>query len=481
MEEMLCSPTVSSNSNVWMLYLCANDSDASSFKSQNATGLFCMLLDGIIMARCEKPQVTSNKMTGDKGEAISDEFFLSQSRSEAGKTKNDTIEWDLAMMDPALVMQSIQDVQAVRDVLNKKPDVDGFLNEPVGSGNIVVSDVKEFGTETNAKIYPHEIRRNEPNGLDTILIKYGEKWNSGYRKETDGYDVVVGKINQNEQNPSISVAAGPMLSEEDIEVENWVSHNVFINEQPEQAFELSIGTFEGSELKEAYGDAPFEPQKTTGFEFLGKQQGDAPNQKQDSKGFSDDAGEVQKPVRASGKTNINIEHQSTVVSGNVNQVNDREWLPLSGADGRSHGQVHEKTVPEQIVESVRYFKFDDVKEFEIELVPKELGRVRIRVATDGEKVNVHLVAENLSVAETIRAELPVLKDLLAHEGLTFGYVDVGVGQEGDTRDNMKHPNSARLAYSVKRLEHSVENDVSYSLNKNDAYLTRAGTQVDYVA
>ena len=32
-----------------------------------------------------------------------------------------------------------------------------------------------------------------------------------------------------------------------------------------------------------------------------------------------------------------------------------------------------KTVPEQIVESVRYFKFDDVKEFEIELVPKELG------------------------------------------------------------------------------------------------------------
>ena len=32
MEEMLCSPTVSSNSNVWMLYLCANDSDASSFK-----------------------------------------------------------------------------------------------------------------------------------------------------------------------------------------------------------------------------------------------------------------------------------------------------------------------------------------------------------------------------------------------------------------------------------------------------------------
>jgi flagellar hook-length control protein FliK len=164
----------------------------------------------------------------------------------------------------------------------------------------------------------------------------------------------------------------------------------------------------------------------------------------------------------------------------ASQVNEQDNMGSANVQGQS-GEVQERTIPEQLIESVQYLKYDETKEFDIELTPRELGRVRVSIATDGERLNVHLIAESPSVAEIIKAELPVLRNVLAHQGLMFGQVNVGVGQEGNTNANLEYRTPTRSAYQVKGLEHTAEDEASHQFSRSDTYGTSARLHVDYVA
>lgn len=185
---------------------------------------------------------------------------------------------------------------------------------------------------------------------------------------------------------------------------------------------------------------------------------------------------------------VKVDEESTpaFLFGGIGQTNEthetNEQVSVASPNAQNQvGEVNDRSIPEQIIESVQYIEKDDIKEFDIELTPKELGRVRVNITTDGESVNVHLVAENPQVAEVIRAELPVLRDVLARQGLVFGQVDVGVRDDGNTQGNDKHPHPSRQAHSVKGVEHQPVHGLAYQARRAHMYGSQTSSQVDYVA
>ena len=65
----------------------------------------------------------------------------------------------------------------------------------------------------------------------------------------------------------------------------------------------------------------------------------------------------------------------------------------------------------------------------VELHPRELGRLHLRVAVENGSVNAQIAAESEAVRQAIEAALPQLRQSLQEGGLNVGTLDVFVGAD----------------------------------------------------
>ena len=77
----------------------------------------------------------------------------------------------------------------------------------------------------------------------------------------------------------------------------------------------------------------------------------------------------------------------------------------------------------------------NVQEAQIQLNPRELGPIQVRVSVSNEQANVHFVAQHATTREALEAAMPRLRDMLNESGLNLAQSDVsqhapGQGREG---------------------------------------------------
>jgi flagellar hook-length control protein FliK len=66
-----------------------------------------------------------------------------------------------------------------------------------------------------------------------------------------------------------------------------------------------------------------------------------------------------------------------------------------------------------------------IQEAQIQLNPRHLGPVEVRLSVHQDQVNVQFTAQNATTREAIEQALPRLRDLLGDSGLQLGQADVG--------------------------------------------------------
>lgn len=108
--------------------------------------------------------------------------------------------------------------------------------------------------------------------------------------------------------------------------------------------------------------------------------------------------------------------------------------------------------PQQLGEQIQWRLGVGIQEARIEVSPRELGAVEIRLSVDDDGLRVQLNAAQAQTRELLNAELPRLREALQQGGLQLA--DAQVGQDGANR---QPPPSSELA-AAPCLESSDEPD-----------------------
>ena len=82
---------------------------------------------------------------------------------------------------------------------------------------------------------------------------------------------------------------------------------------------------------------------------------------------------------------------------------------------------------------------ENLSSLTVELSPKEMGKVRIELSVNDNRVETQIVVESQSVQTLVNQVMPDLKTALEQQGMTLGGFDVRLShdserQEADTRD-----------------------------------------------
>lgn len=468
MEVMLCPSTVLSSSNAHMRQVNGGDLEESPCEGERPLGLFSRLLEQIVMERYEKAQAAS------KAEVDSKDVGPLQPDSDETEAEENAVPWCSVMIDPTWLNQSVAAVRS--DVQHS--DMQGVYRLRFPETDSLIGQV-----DVQAPIeiaLAHEAVANDGTGLeeqmDTEPLPFSEVLQS-----VSATNVTIAAPDEHKPG-ALGLTADTFsqaLMEEPVSAEEQLSYGLAPTPEAHGSSELDLLQAVERDIvfEEHYRDAFSDLQKVGNSGSHGEQLGEIFSHSS-HKGFASFAKSSVESIELELKADK--ERVPIVPLVGASQVNEQDNMGSANVQGQS-GEVQERTIPEQLIESVQYLKYDETKEFDIELTPRELGRVRVSIATDGERLNVHLIAESPSVAEIIKAELPVLRNVLAHQGLMFGQVNVGVGQDGNTNTNLEYRTPTRSAYQVKGLEHTAEDEASHQFSRSDTYGISARLHVDYVA
>lgn len=91
-----------------------------------------------------------------------------------------------------------------------------------------------------------------------------------------------------------------------------------------------------------------------------------------------------------------------------------------------------------VAERVVWMTNANIQEAEIQLNPRELGPIGIKVTLNNDQTNVSFVAQNATTREALEAALPRLREMLNENGLQLGQSDVSQhsfkGRDGEAED-----------------------------------------------
>lgn len=465
MEVMLSSSTVQGCCNAYMRVVDGDDSKLSSCEDERRVGLFGSLLEQIAMAGCKDVETAS------KVEVDSEDVRLVEQDSD--ETEDNAVPWYSALIYVTWLSQNVAAVAS---------DVEQSTTERVSEPQVSETDSLIGGVDVQVPIgiaLEHKVAAPSGAGfeaqMDTELSAFDEAI-----QIVNTTDVTVRNPDEHKREAFAVSTSEQGFIEKYVNAQEEHSNGTFPVPEAHKALKLHLQALEEDmELEEEpFGDAPSDMRENSNSSVFGENHDEISGQYL-HKGIVSVANESSESVEPKQKP-ADKQYLSFVPPDGAPEINRQENL-ISSTVQVQIDEVRQSSVPEQIIESVRYLKYDKTKEFDIELVPKELGRVHVSVTTDGERLSVHLVAENSSVAEVIKAELPVLRDVLAGQGLMFGELNVGVGQDGGTFGSAKYRAEARSAYTVKRLGHTGEDDLSHHLSRSDGYGPDMRLHVDYVA
>ena len=162
-----------------------------------------------------------------------------------------------------------------------------------------------------------------------------------------------------------------------------------------------------------------------------------------------------------------------------NQGNFGEMLNLSTANGIAAavpGQTSTSSLPAQMTlalpvqqsgwdqamgERVVWMARSNIQQAQIQLNPRELGPIEIKISMQNDQTHVNFVAHHATTREAIEAALPRLREMLGEQGLNLGQADVSQHSFGDSQrqagvgDEGRHLSGSQAGPSENEVEGEV--------------------------
>lgn len=141
----------------------------------------------------------------------------------------------------------------------------------------------------------------------------------------------------------------------------------------------------------------------------------------------------------------------TLVSGNRSTTSFGEMLNVSSgavAAATQPAQPSTATLPAQMSiavplqqsgwdqamgERVVWMARSNVQQAQIQLNPRELGPIEIKISVQNDQTHVNFVAHHATTRDAIEAALPRLREMLGEQGLNLGQADVSQHSFGDSQ------------------------------------------------
>ncbi len=122
--------------------------------------------------------------------------------------------------------------------------------------------------------------------------------------------------------------------------------------------------------------------------------------------------------------------------------------------------LEEKNVMTQVIEKIDLVIKNEYSEMKINLTPKELGDITLKIITQNGIVSAEFVAESQKVKEMIESNFSDLSDTLKSKGLEISELSVSVESENKKHmDNFfkeKNKSVKRIMSIIKEIEEEVE-------------------------
>jgi len=161
-------------------------------------------------------------------------------------------------------------------------------------------------------------------------------------------------------------------------------------------------------------------------------------------------------------------------------------IPTNSNERFANGQVQESlrnSVLNQITEHASLIITDDKSEMVLQLYPENLGKLSLRVATEGEAMIAKLTTESMQVKQMIEANLSQLKEALANQGIHVQSFSVSVGDNGSQQQAYQRPNMPKYK-KVGRLVryNAMQASTEYLHDNSTADIYRfSDSQIDFIA
>lgn len=129
-------------------------------------------------------------------------------------------------------------------------------------------------------------------------------------------------------------------------------------------------------------------------------------------------------------------------------------------------------------ERVVWMARSDIQQAQIQLNPRELGPIEIKISVQNDQTHVNFVAHHATTRDAIEAALPRLREMLGEQGLNLGQADVSQHSFGDSqRQTAVSDNGHNAGGSQQGLTEGEDSDAEVTL-LNSRVITSA---VDYFA
>jgi flagellar hook-length control protein FliK len=129
-------------------------------------------------------------------------------------------------------------------------------------------------------------------------------------------------------------------------------------------------------------------------------------------------------------------------------------------------------------ERVVWMARSNIQQAQIQLNPRELGPIEIKISMQNDQTHVNFVAHHATTRDAIEAALPRLREMLGEQGLNLGQADVSQHSFGDNQRQAAVADDGRnSAGSQQGLTEGEESDSEVTL-LNSRAITSA---VDYFA
>lgn len=132
--------------------------------------------------------------------------------------------------------------------------------------------------------------------------------------------------------------------------------------------------------------------------------------------------------------------------------------------------------PQQLGEQIRWRLGEGIQEARIEINPRELGAVDVRLSMDEQGLRVHLSAEHAKTRELLQSELPRLRESLHQGGIVLA--DAQVGREAPSREGARQ-HGAHGAFKPEHAPGHGRDDDDARATHVGGWRTRIGLLDDY--
>lgn len=132
--------------------------------------------------------------------------------------------------------------------------------------------------------------------------------------------------------------------------------------------------------------------------------------------------------------------------------------------------------PQQLGEQIRWRLGEGIQEARIEINPRELGAVDVRLSMDDNGLRVHLSAEQAKTRELLQSELPRLRESLQQSGVQLA--DAQVGREAPGREGARQ-HGAHGAFKSEHSNGQGRDDDDARVVHVGGWRTRVGLLDDY--